>query len=71
MRVMCSMCRQVKDKSEFYYRRDKNKYNCYCREWERIYQREYKRSYRELNPNYVEKNRIKMRELMKKRSENK
>lgn len=66
---MCSMCREVKDESEFYYREKAHEYNCYCRECERIYQREYKRAYRELNPQYVEDNRVKMRERTRKKKE--
>lgn len=65
MRKMCLMCRKVKDEKEFYYREKTHEYNSYCRECERIYQRTYKRAYRELNPQYVEKNRIKMRERMR------
>ena len=66
-RIMCSMCREVKDESEFYYREKLHKYNSYCRACERLYQKEYKRAYRELNPQYVEENRTKMRKLMRKK----
>ena len=61
-KIMCSMCREVKDESEFYYRKKQHKYNTYCRDCERIYQREYHRAYREMHPEYVEKNRKKVLE---------
>lgn len=51
MRIMCSMCRQVKDESKFYYREKQHKYNSYCRDCERLYQKEYKRIYRERKKN--------------------
>lgn len=47
MQRMCSICRQVKDKSEFYYKEKAQKFNSYCRDCERLYQKEYKRIYRE------------------------
>ena len=47
MRIMCSMCGQVKNETEFYYKEKQHKYNCYCRNCERLYQKEYKRIYRE------------------------
>lgn len=64
---MCSMCREVKDESDFYYKEKRHQYNSYCKDCERIYQREYKRAYREMHPDYVEKNRENMRNLMRKR----
>lgn len=72
MQRMCSTCREVKDESEFYYREKTNYYNSYCRECERIFRKEYMRAYREQKPQYVEKNRAKMRERMREeRSETK
>lgn len=47
MRIMCSMCGEVKEDTEFYYRKKQHKYNSYCRNCERLYQKEYKRIYRE------------------------
>lgn len=47
MEKMCSMCREVKDESEFYYREKQHTYNCYCRNCNRLYQKEYKRIWRE------------------------
>ena len=64
---MCSMCREVKDESDFYYKEKRHQYNSYCKDCERIYQRDYKRAYREMHPEYVEKNRENMRNLMRKR----
>ena len=47
MQRMCSMCRKVKKESEFYYKEKRQKYNSYCKDCERLYQKEYKRIYRE------------------------
>ena len=64
---MCSMCRQVKDESQFQFKKCKNQYNYYCRDCERAYNTVYKRAYREMNPDYVERNRVKMREKYKRK----
>lgn len=71
MERMCSMCREVKDENEFsictkrqngklyYYRRS------YCKKCQRIYNSEYMRAYREMNPDYVKRNQIRMRNKMR------
>lgn len=47
MKIMCGMCREVKEESEFYYCKKLKRYNNYCRNCYRLYQKEYKRIYRE------------------------
>lgn len=47
MQRMCSMCREVKDESEFYYCKKTKRTNTYCANCNRLYQKEYKRIYRE------------------------
>lgn len=73
MERMCSMCRQVKDINEFS-TQNKKQYDkiyvylrSYCKNCQRIYNKEYMRAYREIHPEYVEKNRIKNKEKHQKR----
>jgi predicted phosphohydrolase len=47
MKRMCSMCREAKEESEFYYCKKLKAYNPYCRRCNSLYQREYKRIWRE------------------------
>lgn len=47
MKRMCSMCREAKEESEFYYWEKGKQYNRFCRSCYRLYQKEYKRIYRE------------------------
>ncbi len=47
MERLCSMCRQGKDESEFYFCEKIKKYNTYCKKCNTLYQKEYKRIYRE------------------------
>ena len=51
MKRMCSMCREGKEESEFYYCEKIKKYNTYCKNCNRLYQKEYKRIYRERKRN--------------------
>lgn len=44
---MCSICREAKDESEFYYNKNARSYASYCRNCNRLYHREYKRIWRE------------------------
>lgn len=48
MKIMCSMCKQAKDESEFKFKKHKGRYNSYCNDCERMYQRNYKRARREM-----------------------
>ena len=50
---MCSMCRKVKPISEFRLMNQTKKRNAYCRECEKIYQREYKKQQREMNKDMI------------------
>lgn len=52
MQRMCAMCREVKEESEFYYRKKLKQYNPYCRHCNRLYQKEYKRIWRERKKNH-------------------
>ena len=47
MTRLCGMCRQGKEESEFYYCEKTKKYNTFCRSCNRLYQKEYKRIWRE------------------------
>lgn len=47
MKRMCGMCREAKEESEFYYCEKLNRYNSYCKNCYRLYQKEYKRIWRE------------------------
>ena len=47
MKRMCSICREAKDESEFYYNKNARTYRAYCRNCNRLYNREYKRIWRE------------------------
>ena len=51
------MCHECKEETEFYYKKSAKSYNCYCRNCERLYNKEYMRIYRErkraLNKNKV------------------
>lgn len=47
MKRMCGMCREAKEESEFYYCEKLKRYNTYCRKCYTLYQKEYKRIYRE------------------------
>lgn len=47
MKRLCSMCRESKEETEFYYSKKLDRYNAYCRNCYRLYQKEYKRIYRE------------------------
>jgi hypothetical protein len=47
MKRLCAMCREGKEETEFYYHKKLNKYGPYCRNCNRLYQKEYKRIYRE------------------------
>ena len=60
---MCAICRQVKDLSEFYHYKKINRYNSYCKECETIYQKNYRRAYRE---NYIAKMKALEEELEQK-----
>ena len=56
MERMCSMCRQVKDETEFYYREKTHIYNCYCRNCNKLFQKDYKRIWRERKKSMEEEN---------------
>ena len=43
----CSLCREVKPETEFRFMGHLNRYNSYCKECERWYNRLYMRAYRE------------------------
>ena len=47
MKRLCPMCGEPKEETEFYYHKRLNKYGAYCRNCNKLYQREYKRIYRE------------------------
>lgn len=47
MGCMCAMCRKVKPEAEFRYMAHKGRYQSYCKDCERWYQRLYMRAYRE------------------------
>jgi hypothetical protein len=47
MKIMCSMCGQVKNADQFYYNKRKKRYNSYCMNCNRLYIKEYMRIYRE------------------------
>ena len=47
MKRLCSMCRESKEETEFYYYEKLDRHNAYCRNCYRLYQKEYKRIYRE------------------------
>jgi len=47
MKRLCSMCRESKEETEFYYYKKLDRYNAYCKNCYRLYQKEYKRIYRE------------------------
>lgn len=47
MELMCSMCGQVKDETQFRFIKNGNRYYSYCRSCERLYIKEYMRIYRE------------------------
>lgn len=63
---MCSTCREVKPLTEYSYDKKRKEYNYYCRECQRIYNKNYKRAYRETHEDYNERNRIKSRIRMNK-----
>jgi predicted phosphohydrolase len=44
---MCSMCCAPKNEIEFRFMRKQNRYNSYCKQCEKLYQREYQRYRRE------------------------
>ncbi len=58
MKRMCSMCGEAKDISEFYYWEKGNKYGAFCRPCNRLYQKEYKRIYRERKKNHDKMSRL-------------
>lgn len=43
----CSMCGSYKKEKEFRYMKKQDRYNYYCRDCERLYNKEYQRIYRE------------------------
>ena len=47
MKRLCSMCRQAKEETDFYYCKSIKRYNSYCNSCYTLYQKEYKRIYRE------------------------
>lgn len=47
MNRKCTLCREVKPETEFRFMRHLNRYNSYCKECERWYNRIYMRVYRE------------------------
>ena len=47
MKIMCSMCKQVKDESEFRFIASMNRHYSYCSDCNRAYNRFYKRAWRE------------------------
>ena len=47
MKRKCSMCGKYAEESEFRYMAKQKRYNCYCKDCERLYNKEYMRIYRE------------------------
>ena len=43
----CSMCGEYKEELEYRFMNKQSRYNAYCKECERFYQKHYKRIYRE------------------------
>lgn len=48
MKRMCSVCREPKEEDQFRYMKKRKRYNSYCKDCERVYNRNYKRAYREM-----------------------
>ena len=47
MKRKCSMCGSYKEEKEFRYMKKQDRYNCYCKDCEKLYNKEYQRIYRE------------------------
>ncbi len=47
MKRKCSMCGSYKEQTEFRYMKKQDRYNCYCKDCEKLYNKEYQRIYRE------------------------
>lgn len=47
MKRKCSMCGAYKEETEFRYMKNQDRYNCYCKDCEKLYNKEYQRIYRE------------------------
>ena len=47
MKRKCSMCEGYKEEEQFRYMKKQDRYNCYCKDCERLYNKEYQRIYRE------------------------
>lgn len=47
MKRKCSMCGGYKEEEQFRYMKKQDRYNCYCKDCERLYNKEYQRIYRE------------------------
>ena len=51
MKRKCSMCGEYKDETEYRYMKKQKRYNSYCKNCERLYNKEYLRIYREKKRN--------------------
>ena len=47
MKMMCAMCREVKDETQFRYMKHKKRFCSYCKECEKIYNKAYGKYRRE------------------------
>lgn len=47
MKRKCTMCGSYKEQENFRYMKKQDRYNCYCKDCERLYNKEYQRIYRE------------------------
>lgn len=47
MKRKCSMCGNYKEETEYRFMKRQNRYYAYCKNCERLYNKEYKRIYRE------------------------
>lgn len=57
----CAMCGEYKEEKEFRYMKKQNRYNCYCKNCERLYNKEYQRIYRERKKEVKNGNKYKQR----------
>lgn len=54
MKRKCSMCGSYKEQTEFRYMKKQDRYNCYCKDCEKLYNKEYQRIYRERKKQIVD-----------------